>query len=194
MEGMPVIFTDTAGFRKTNNLLEIEGIRRTNKAIETAALKIIFLDINNPFDIESIKKHFSCNDIIAFNKLDKVFYNQKICNKTLQYFLKHNINKQNIFFISLKEGHNVNKLERYIKDIVKSQFSINFSETIIHFRQYNKLKQCSMHLKNALKKTHYLEIMAEHIHLALDDIGALLGKIDTEEILDEIFTSFCIGK
>lgn len=197
IEGIPVILTDTAGIRQTTDLIELEGIKRSHLTAEQAELKILFIDASKVIsDIKQIIDLFSFknfnNIIIVINKLDLYNYNKELIDKISNYLHQLNINCS--FYISLKENYNVKKLENHIYQTVKSKFSTNSSDIIINLRHYNKLSECLVFLKSSINKGKTLELIAEDIRNALYSIGNLLGRIDIDEILDEIFSSFCIGK
>jgi tRNA modification GTPase len=64
---------------------------------------------------------------------------------------------------------------------------------VTNIRHQNKLENCSNYLSNALN-TNVLELKAEELRCCAKELGLLLGDINTEEVLDKIFSSFCIGK
>ena len=82
-----------------------------------------------------------------------------------------------------------------IEDIIKEKYSVNFTEVIItRQRQINKIKTCIDALQSIDDNLDTIEVFAEKIRIAANSLGAIVGLIDAEEVLDEIFENFCIGK
>jgi tRNA modification GTPase len=174
--GFPVKIADTAGLRESEDKIEKEGIKRALKKAENADLKILVLDALNPL----IPDGLDLNDtIILLNKIDLNNAAAQDFTQTVPVSLKEKINLD-IF---------IKKLEEKILEIAP----INDSPLITQERYRIALNACLVHLAHfSLDKN--IELAAEDLRLAAFEIGKIVGKIDIENILDEIFSRFCIGK
>jgi len=178
--GYQITFFDTAGIRKTKNLVEKEGIKKALKAIKDADL---VLNVN---DITNTKKNVtSRNSWQIFNKIDmKGLASRK---KTSQ--------QKKTFFISAKTGEGVDTLleaiYRHIVNKTKRREENQFFYT--NQRQKIDLEKALTDLSNAIFEKNE-EIVAEHLRSAINNLERILGKIDVEDVLGNIFSNFCIGK
>ncbi|MBU6338788.1 MAG: tRNA uridine-5-carboxymethylaminomethyl(34) synthesis GTPase MnmE [Rickettsiales bacterium] len=179
--GVAVKIADTAGLRATNDLIEKEGIRRALEKAKNADLKIFMLDANNPVIDEENKKLIDENTIILVNKID-------LCEKIPQ-----NIIELKPLLISLTGKINVSnllaKLEEKIKEILpKTELAVITQE------RYRTALEGSIQYLEEFSLTKNIELAAEDLRMATREIGKITGKVDIENILDVIFSSFCIGK
>jgi len=180
-----VTLVDTAGLRFTNDQVEKEGIERTYKAIKSADLVLYLIDSadTGSANIE-ISKHLpeGTNYILIRNKID--LYNKK-----------NNQDDKN-FNISAKTGEGIEKLVKKIQEIL--DFTIE-DEDIIFARQrhINAIKRIRGLLKESLlsmEKQAGLEIVAEPLRESLLIFDEIIGKTTTDDILENIFSRFCVGK
>ena len=98
--------------------------------------------------------------------------------------------------MSVKENKNIDQLVRKIKDKLSLKFILSNNTLVTRERHRVKLNECLKEINNFLKKDHKkdIELAAEDLRLATRHLGALVGKVDVEEILESIFKDFCIGK
>ena len=98
--------------------------------------------------------------------------------------------------ISIKEDNNLDKLIEVVKSKLKKQFLRSDNVLITRSRHRSHLEKCYKHLEVFLKKkdNHEFDLAAEDLRLAIRHLGAIVGKVDVEEILGSIFENFCIGK
>ena len=173
IKGLPVRIIDTAGIRKTSNKLENLGVEKTYTISDTADINLIFI---------KDKKCF--NDFAKFN--NKIFVqsitdiNEKIKTKYI------------IFYISSKNSEGIEGLLEgvYNKIINKSHIGdINVSRE----RHRLILIKTMEYLKSALEPKN-IDIFAEDVRLSLNEISKIVGKKDIDDVLDIIFSDFCIGK
>lgn len=173
--GYPVVIADTAGLRQTDEQIEKEGIKRALKRAEDACLLIAMCEVGKELDKktkEAFKNH--PNAILVFNKADKGI-------------------KQDGLLISAKTGQGIDKLYQIIKDKVIEQMASSDGVMLTRLRYKTALKECGEALGRALDETE-LELKAEELRLAARSLGKITGFVRTEELLDVIFSSFCIGK
>ena len=173
--GYPVVIADTAGLRQTDEQIEKEGIKRALKRAEDACLLIAMGEVGKELDKktkEAFENH--TNAILVFNKADKEI-------------------KQDGLLISAKTGQGIDKLYQIIKDKVIEQMASSDGVMLTRLRYKTALKECGEALGRALDETE-LELKAEELRLAARSLGKITGFVRTEELLDVIFSSFCIGK
>ena len=196
--GMPVIVQDTAGIRPTSNEIENIGIEKSKKAIVDGDIIIVMLDILDLSDLSiflEIKKLVNKESyiIVLLNKIDKVQSYKKFEIDIIKYLKKINFVFKQFISVSLKTQKDHSKIIKLIESSIKDFAPITNTHLITNIRHQNSLKNCSNYLQRALK-TNTLELKAEELRFATKEIGGILGEIDVETILDEIFSSFCIGK
>lgn len=187
IKGIAVKIADTAGLRETTDIIEKEGIKRALKKAQHADIKIFLVEADNPkFNFEII----DANTIIAINKIDK------ITNFSLEDFIKNNQLQKflpNIVAISLINNINTSQLIKTIENIIEKIIPFTIPASITQERYRLILQECLKNLENfSLEKN--IEISAQDLWFASQDLAKITGKIDVENILDNIFSRFCIGK
>lgn len=183
INGIPVILYDTAGIRDTIDTIETEGVKRAINKAENADLKILVIGADNIDISPKILNLIDKDTVILLNKIDLKSNNRQL-----------KVNASNsVIEVSLKNNLNLNKFIEILQEKLESIVSPNINTTITNER-------CRQELIESLKKLELftfrnsIEINAENIRLAANHIGKITGKINTEEILDNIFLKFCIGK
>ena len=185
LEGIPVIISDTAGIRDSNDEIEAKGVKLALNRAEDADLIIILLDTKN----------------VDF----KGFFNEKLQHKCIFAINKSDLGtvdlksfdlKINPHIISIKDDKNVDKLIESVKLKLKKEFLKTDNVLITRSRHRFHLKECYKHLEFFLEKKHNQEfdLAAEDLRLSIRHLGTIVGKVDVEEILGSIFENFCIGK
>jgi tRNA modification GTPase len=185
MDGYPVIVSDTAGIRESQNEIEKKGIKLSLNRAEEADLKLVVVDVKN-LDFNGVLKGLlDQNAILVINKSD-----------LLKGDIDPEIKKLNHVLISIKENLNIDELILKIKNNLKDKFITSDDILITRERHRQHLEQCLEHLNNFNKKNEEEDFdkAAEDLRLATRDLGMIVGKVDVEEILGSIFNDFCIGK
>lgn len=180
--GFSVILTDTAGLRESDDTIEKIGI---NKALEKAAssdFKILLLSAQELENKESYKRFVDNNTIIVVNKIDL------LQEKNLQELELQNPNACLISIKENKTNHLVNQLETLITNNYKKR------DSIITRERHRILLQDINNILLAIDFSDSLEIVSEKLRMIINKFGMMVGTIDIEEILDNIFSNFCIGK
>jgi len=185
LDGYPVIISDTAGIRDSNDEIEKKGIKLALKKAEEADLKIILLDPKSTDFKGFLDDLADDKTLIVVNKSDLQIKN-----------IVKEINKYNPLYISIKDEVNLDSLINKIKEILKDKFLDSENVLISRSRHRENLKQCVMHLENFEEKnsSEDFDKAAEDLRLATRHLGMIVGKVDVEEILASIFKDFCIGK
>ncbi len=195
IKGIQVRIVDTAGVTETKDPIEQEGISRTKRYLDDADIAILLLDnstLLNDDDmrmIELLKEQK--NLIVAINKIDLA--NQLDINKAKKVLPERRTVK-----ICAKDASRISELEEEIVDIVLSGKVIVSDEAIItnarHRNALLKTKESLFEAKEDLVSKKSEEFISVNVKEALDQIGTITGEVCSEELLDKIFSEFCIGK
>ena len=183
LDGYPIILSDTAGLRDSVDEVEQIGIKLAQEKIAEADYKIFMFDAAE--DKPEIFKNYADNSgnyVLVANKADKISDAEK--QKLMQ---------QGCLLISAKGNENITVVTDKISSYFKGIISDNSSEIITRQRYKQSLDECIENLQRFnLQKE--IELSAEDIRLACRAIGKITGRVEVDEILDKIFSSFCIGK
>jgi len=191
-----VRFIDSAGIHLTDNVLEAEGIERARDYFEAADLIILVVDISEPLTkedenlLKSVTRFYKEKLVIAGNKSD---LGESPENKIF-------LSKQDrpVYKISAKKGTNTEELKRAIPDFLTDKDNLFPEEIFIsNQRQMAILQQTKKALLAAsagLSEGRGYEFIAVDIREAIGVLSGLTGEITTDDILNTIFSSFCIGK
>ena len=190
IDGVPVTITDTAGLRETDDAIESIGIERTWQAIAQADLILDIVDVRAP---ESFLKNWRHRSELANKPIITVF------NKCdLLELEKHEINADSVCLeVSAKTGHGINELKQAILTKAGRQLG-EVSPWLGRQRHVQALERAISHLQAAIEHAKYndqvLDLVAEELRLTHQELGSITGEITAEDLLGEIFSSFCIGK
>lgn len=191
INGVPFRFTDTAGIRRTRGTAEKYGVHRSRKALETSEIALHVCDASKPFaagDSDIMQACRSRNAILVLNKADLP---QRL--RLPDVFT----NREHVFVSALR-GDGLDILRTKLLDLAYSgtvgiadvDVAINARHTASLERAYKYLTE----IRHLLKATEPLEIVSQRLRMSLDCIGEIIGKTSTDDILDRIFSTFCIGK
>jgi tRNA modification GTPase len=192
IDGVPVLITDTAGVRASTDRIEQLGIERTRRAVTDADLTVIVLDGSQTLTAEDKKIFEEASDnhlLIVVNKSD------------LEDFSVNNArslaNGMPIISISAKNGDGLNELRAAIMEPFSTRQAYENNFVITSARHYDLLRRTS----DSLRSTETLfsdsvseEIVLAKLYEALRFLGEITGETTPEDVLSEIFSSFCIGK
>lgn len=193
VDGISLKLIDTAGIREAKDEIEKQGIEKSLNLANNADLIIAIFDITKPLDgkdEEIIKLIKEREAIIVLNKID--------CkpNKEVEERLK----KLNIpiIRISAKNKTNINLLFNKINEIYCSGKIVNESSSIItNERHKNQIKIAKKSIDDAIKSIENdmpIDISSIYIKQSLEDLGEITGENVSENIVNEIFKKFCLGK
>jgi tRNA modification GTPase len=190
LEGIPVILTDTAGLRETTDGIETLGIERTRRAMGDSDLVLVVLDGSvdlGPSDHDLINQTADARRLIVLNKSDlPSFKAARCCVEELQA-----IN------VSARTGEGLANLRAAILSSLNSNGIDDGSLLITNARHYDLLCNTQRELevaRTAFRDRHSEELVLMPLHNALRFLGQITGETTTEDILSEIFATFCIGK
>ncbi|HLA49909.1 MAG TPA: tRNA uridine-5-carboxymethylaminomethyl(34) synthesis GTPase MnmE [Thermodesulfovibrionia bacterium] len=216
IQGLPVKIMDTAGIREVEDIAEKEGVKRSLFAMKDADLALIVLDGSKDLhntDRELIEKSNPQNTILVINKIDLP---QKIKLKTIE--MKHSKVRTKAYEnqipphptltkgegrdfqtvkISALKGTGLNELKDKILEAVLHGKPANGSDIVTNIRHVHALekalKSINSFIKEIDKKTPP-EFLSVELRESLDAIGEIIGITTPENILNRIFSNFCIGK
>jgi tRNA modification GTPase len=173
INGYAVIISDTAGLRQSENIVEVEGIKRALNKGQDADLVIWLKDINDKND----------NPQLDFD--DVLYLISKDDNATMKPGRS----------ISVSKAHGIDALLSEIQSRIESRIDTRDTSLISRLRYRIALEECLGHLDFVLTANMSdIELKAETLRHASDCIGRITGRIDVEDLLDVIFSEFCVGK
>lgn len=180
--------TDTAGIRETTDVIEKIGVDKSLKLIEEADLIILVLNNNEPLskeDNELLEKTKNKNRIIVINKID----------------LDQKINKENlhgdVVEISAIENNITNLKDKIIEKFNLNEIDKKDPNYLFNIRQISTLKKTISNiedLKKGLKEELPVDILEIDLKQIWELLGDVIGKSYKDELIDEIFNNFCLGK
>lgn len=197
IRGVPVRLLDTAGVRDTSDPVELEGIRRSRMAMEQAELLLILLDGSVPLGAEDRallhqgkeKKH-----IVVVNKSDLPC---RISAAELGA-LKLSGTDSTVVWISAKTGAGLENLRDAIRAMVlRADFEPGETAIVTRLRHRASLIKAEQALAKAIESVKANlpgEFIALDLRGAIDALGDITGAVTTDDVLDRIFSEFCIGK
>ena len=195
ISGIPVNLTDTAGIREPQNIIEKEGIDLVWESLTNADVVIILLDGSKPLTNEDkviIDKNRDGNIIAAINKIDLPPAWEI---NTIEHLFSRD---KNILKISAKFGTGLEELKDTIINLFGSGDDKNTGGAMItnmrHKLVMEKAHKNIQAAKESIEGGMSPEFAAFDLREALDNLDEITGKKINDEILDKIFSSFCIGK
>ncbi len=196
IDGVPVRLTDTAGLRVPRDDIEKEGIALLENKLDHADAVLFLLDGSEKVTAEDRKLAERIAEkplVLVLNKSDLT---QRLDEKTLNELFTGN--SLPLVKISAKYGNGIDLLISAIRRLALETTAGESSRaTITHFHQKISLKkanECLIRAADGHEKGLSPELIALEIREALDHIGEITGKTTTEDILERIFSKFCIGK
>lgn len=194
LDGFSIHLTDVAGInRETNDEIEAIGIQRSLDKLENCDAVIFMLDASQPLDHTDKDIYGKIKDkkkLIAINKED-------ICDPQIMADISAHFKDEETAAISVKEHRNIDAVTGFLKGIV-SHIKEKETEFTVNRRQKQSLEELTDVLRKVLEMvdahTAHAEIIAEEIRRAIEIIGRLMGEITPDDILNKIFSQFCIGK
>ena len=185
LDGYPIVLSDTAGIRESEDEIEKKGIKLALNRAEKADLSIILVEPKTVDFTHFLSDILSKKAILVINKMDLGF--DQIAKELKKY---------NPICISIKEEKNLDQLVNAIKKKLKNKFNLSGEIFITRERHRVELENCVEHLISFENKNSVEDFdkAAEDLRLATRHLGTIVGKVDVEEILGSIFNDFCIGK
>lgn len=188
IRGLPVVFIDTAGLREAQDTIEIEGIRRSRATLETAELILHVLDASESLtraDEEFLAEFVDKKRILICNKMDlPARLHLPEGNRTVR--------------VCCLSGQGIESLKDAIKHVVWSgEIKTEMLQVMINSRHQdalNRARAATRRTIDAMRAELSLDLLAVDLRMAVNAVGEIVGKTTTEDVLDSIFSQFCIGK
>lgn len=190
LDGMPVHVLDTAGLRDSGDEIETEGVRRAQAAMDKADRVLLIIDDNATSDseLESMVADLPCGGpcTVVRNKID-------LSNKESTYIDTRCYKEVSV---SANTGVGMDNLRQHLKDCMGYQAS-GEGTFMARRRHLDAIERAIGHVtdgKKQLRDTKAGELLAEELRLAQKALGEITGEFTSDDLLGEIFSSFCIGK
>ena len=174
IDGLPVTLLDLAGIHESRDTVESLGIERAIARANAADIRVFL--VSEAFEVGHFGITRKMNDIVAFGKGD--------------------LNDQKTFSVSGKTGQGIDEMLAKIGDVLA--YEMVGSSSIIRQRHCNAIVRAQDYIAKALEQLKanqdYNELASAEIRFAISSLDELIGRIDIEQVLGEIFAGFCIGK
>jgi tRNA modification GTPase len=198
IRGLPVVFVDTAGLREAGDEIEMEGIRRSRQASEQAELILHVLDVSEPLtpaDQRYLAEGCGKKRILVRNKIDLPHQLELPDAATRDV---PNAPAPPVVDVSCLTGQGMEQLKEAIKELVwAGEIHSEMLEAMINSRHQDALNRARASTRRTLEllgAKEPLELAAMDLRIAVNAVGEIVGKTTTEDLLDMIFSQFCIGK
>lgn len=182
IDGIRYRFVDTAGLRDTDDRLEQMGIDRTRRAIEQAYI-VLHVSSADSLSFENIKLRQDQHYIRVINKIDITTLSDSLFDGAVM--------------ISAKNGIGIDTLRATLREVANTTSLDSSSVVVSNMRHYSALDKALSALGNALSAMDNAvptDLLSEEIRQILHHLGEITGEITTTDILQNIFSKFCIGK
>src|SRR5581483_9116476 len=190
IRGLPVVFVDTAGLREAGDEIEVEGIRRSRETLTKAEIILHVLDGAEPLtgaDEKYLTEFAAKKRILVRNKIDlpgRLVLPGGIAAPVAE--------------VCCVSGKGIEPLKDAIKELVwAGEIRAEMLQVMINSRHQEALtrgRAATQRAMDALRADQTLELVAMDLRIAANAVGEIVGKTSTEDLLDSIFSQFCIGK
>ena len=192
IRGLPVVFIDTAGLREARDEIEQEGVRRSREALAKAEFILHVLDASEPLtpaDEKYFAEFAGKKRILVRNKVD-------LPVKLSEFGIQNS--EFRMVDVSCLTGGGIEKLKDAIKELIWSgEIKSEMLQVMINSRHQdalNRARAAAGRAAEALRGGATLDLVALDLRIAVNAVGEIVGKTATEDLLDSIFSQFCIGK
>lgn len=191
LEGSNVTFIDTAGIRKTTDVIELHGIDRSFQEAAQADIVILVFDAGYEYSLEEQKQYqeivelYGHKTIVVQNKIDQGSGNFDF------------VKKEDVVSVSAQQGTHVSQLRQIIVDKVQDLLKQGQSPCLLNMRQYNlllQLHQFLQQIQTSIVNHIEYEIIAMELKQSIEKLSELTGKTVSENAMDAVFKDFCVGK
>ncbi|MDV7339874.1 tRNA uridine-5-carboxymethylaminomethyl(34) synthesis GTPase MnmE [Terasakiella sp. A23] len=181
--GYPVVVSDTAGIRHSDDVIEVEGIRRAQTTAQQADLKVVLFDSSDWPDLDGKTLDLIDEDcLLVFNKIDKADKPDITDVKGITPL-----------YMSAKSGEGLSDFFKALEKEVAERCMMTGAPALTRARHREALEDCVEAL-NRFDQIDLPELAAEDLRMATRSLGRITGRIDVEDVLDIVFSDFCIGK
>ena len=199
IRGLPVVFIDTAGLREARDEIEQEGIRRSRESLARAEFILHVLDASEPLtnEDENLFAEFAAKKrILIRNKIDLPVK----LELPPEFRVTRHVSRVTspVVDVCCLSGQGIEPLKDAIKELAWSgEIKAGMLQVMINSRHQdalNRARAAALRTLEALRADATLELVAMDLRIAANAVGEIVGKTATEDLLDSIFSQFCIGK
>ena len=178
IDGFPLKLLDTAGVRDSQNQIEKEGVKRAIEAGESADIVLEVVDAREWDQNKKINK-----SMLALNKSDLLIK-------------KPEMDSNKVFLISAKTGEGIDNLLDHIAGLFMDDDSCDSSITARkrHLKSIKEAHEAFCSAERGINEGEAMDLVAQELLEAQNSLAEVTGEFTTEDLLEEIFKSFCIGK
>lgn len=194
LKGVPIRLVDTAGISETKNILDNEGVKRSKKYLAASDIAILVLDGSTKIektDLDIIKLIADKKKLVVINKSD-------LAKKIDAKLIKELFGKDKVIEISVEKKKNIALLEKSISEMVTDGDFVQGEGAVVSNARHKALLDKSykrmLSVNKALEKGTEPELISIDLKEAIFNLGLVIGKSVSDDILDRIFEQFCIGK
>ncbi len=194
IDGIPVVLTDTAGIRDTEDEVEKIGIEKSKEAFNRADLIVLMLDSGNPLEEEDhalITQVGERKCLVALNKCDT---GKTLDTAELQALLPGG----EIIYVSALNDIGIDEIKSRIKDMVFGGEAVQKESFVVTNARHGELiRQSAENLTEAIGmagRREPLEFIEVDINSAYQLLGEIIGETVADDFIDEVFARFCLGK
>ena len=190
VRGMPVCLMDTAGVRESEDQIETIGIERSERAIADADMVVVVVDASSKFSIDDqrvLDQAQGINHVVALNK----------CDLETVAGIENEVGPSPVVHVSAMTGDGIEELIEAMIEPFATLDSDGAGLMITDSRHYDLLRRTESSLEESallLKQGASEEIVLVGLHSGLRFLGEITGETTTEDILTQVFSTFCIGK
>ena len=195
VRGIPLVLVDTAGIRETEDLVENIGVEKSKEIIEKSDLILFVLDASRELEkddhqIINLIRENNKKAIILLNKIDLF---RKITRESIDFF------DGEILEISAKEETGIEEMEERIYNYILEEDVEDSSEKLVitnirHKSALEKTKEAVENIFQTIDSEMPMDLISVDLKEALDSLSEITGEISSEDILDHVFSNFCVGK
>lgn len=196
-DGITFRFIDTAGIRKAKDEVEAIGIERTLEKMKSASVVIYLFDVNTmkPDELKSL--YVDLKDSAAENSVHIILAGNKTDTYTGVELRKQFSGYEDIYFLSALSNDGIEEIIKRLVSLIESR-RVNSGDVVVsnsrHFEALTKADEAVMNALNALQTGITGDFVAMDIRQSLHYLGLISGEVTTDDLLDNIFSNFCIGK
>ena len=193
IKGIPFKIIDTAGIRKADNEIEKIGIDKSKKALREADLAIAIFDISKELSEED-------KEILEFikDRNSRILLNKKDLNIIKLDIKKFEEYSENVLEVSIKKDEGIDEIYNKMAEIFSfSEIETDNSSIITNIRHKNAIKSAKDNINKTIDVVQMMmpvDITAIYFKQAIEEINKITGENVTDDIINEIFSKFCLGK
>lgn len=194
IKGVQFRFIDTAGIRKSQDSIEEMGVKKTFEKIRHSAIALLLFDVNTTHESE-LEFQIAQLDLAKGTQL--ICVGNKIDLSENESQLRAQFSRRLPLFISSKNKTHLDALKKALFDAVVNEKAATESTVVTNARHFHALQEALVALNRVDDGLHQPvsgDLLAADIRMALYQIGLITGQVTTDDLLESIFTRFCIGK